>query len=744
MFTRFVQWRGYDPLFDTLVVSIIIWRLIVAPNTTGHQLFVLQLNTMLLGVFLLEFLGRLLGDGYKRLMASESHRLNTLITACFTVAIVFSWHDYLFHTDHAPPRHDMKTVSEPSYQPHAATVELVLAIVRLVMYPRVILSCLPDRVLIAIQLTRRIIRRMATLSITFACISFVFAVIGVSWFGGLVTKDPDSQNFAMLSSVSYGKYNYWDLNFNDIPSALVTLFCALHVSDFDILTEGFVVVTNKYARIYFVAWYILGVLLLLNMIKSFFLTEFLPVTAATLKSTPNNSSSTSLAGTSSRAGSSSSVDRFSEDRPTPSGVDESERRSPRGESRRDGSQRYSASTFVIPILLPTSSESDQVEGESDESTKEQAFLTDPPQTRLVTPPPAAPVEIERKDWTVDLFSDSEPHDSAQASPHSAEHSARSNLPGDHTPDSAPFNTDISRHQSMRSIRTLSSDQCPEMPQLASSYASADQSDLLSSIQTFTMYSKTSLDETATSANEGIYTLPMMIPTPRMSAQILRSPSTLFPVEEETNDAVLSENLKHSRDSITGEAGRPGLIQMGLWSQLSTPPIPLNRSINASPADIAVATPPRGSPRPDSAGPTEAAHDQILDPVFLNQSEAGMSPLQSSPVTPHSPTRASPAPLPTGSSRPSVDPSHRASLQRQSTASSRYEVSTEYIKDLSQHDLSLLHLRMMQVAQETTDDEEYNHDTAGPPTLVTTGEAAPILLEEEADFEDSECEVVDEV
>ena len=59
-------------------------------------------------------------------------------------------------------------------------------------------------------------------------------------------------------------------------SAFSTLFCALRISDFDVITEGFSIVTSKFARLYFVLWYIFGVLLFFNVLKSYFISVFQP------------------------------------------------------------------------------------------------------------------------------------------------------------------------------------------------------------------------------------------------------------------------------------------------------------------------------------------------------------------------------------------------------------------------------------------------------------------------------------
>lgn len=103
---------------------------------------------------------------------------------------------------------------------------------------------------------------------------FTYSQLGVLLFGGTMTRPGDNP---VLEASRFGKDNYYILNFNDMVSAFSTLFCALRVSDFDVITEGFVIVTgSKATRIYFALWYIFGVLLFFNVLKSYFISVFQP------------------------------------------------------------------------------------------------------------------------------------------------------------------------------------------------------------------------------------------------------------------------------------------------------------------------------------------------------------------------------------------------------------------------------------------------------------------------------------
>jgi hypothetical protein len=153
----------------------------------------------------------------------------------------------------------------------------VLLMLRLFMYPRNIRYFFENRGLKRFaRLLRRILSKTLTISIVFLCTGYVFASVGLFLYGGLIDKSPVSNShYDQLVTSRYGIAGYYALNFNDFMSACITLFCCLHVSDFDIIASGFTATTTENAKGYFALWYMVGVLLMLNILKSFFLGEFL-------------------------------------------------------------------------------------------------------------------------------------------------------------------------------------------------------------------------------------------------------------------------------------------------------------------------------------------------------------------------------------------------------------------------------------------------------------------------------------
>jgi len=89
---------------------------------------------------------------------------------------------------------------------------------------------------------------------------YVYAQLGIVIFGGRIRTDVAGQpNVA-------GSPTYALNNFNDFGSALVTLFELLVVNNWNVIMDDAVEVSNDWARIYFMSWFILAVMVMTNLI----------------------------------------------------------------------------------------------------------------------------------------------------------------------------------------------------------------------------------------------------------------------------------------------------------------------------------------------------------------------------------------------------------------------------------------------------------------------------------------------
>ena len=114
-------------------------------------------------------------------------------------------------------------------------------------------------------------------------------------FGGIIKKDAldESGNITSSPSVTttstnvtnnalydsdYSLNEYWPLNFNDMLSGLVTTFVLLLVNNMQIIEGGFnSALTSQtqsfLCKMFFISFYILAVLFLLNIVTSFIINQ---------------------------------------------------------------------------------------------------------------------------------------------------------------------------------------------------------------------------------------------------------------------------------------------------------------------------------------------------------------------------------------------------------------------------------------------------------------------------------------
>lgn len=98
---------------------------------------------------------------------------------------------------------------------------------------------------------------------------YVFAIIGQWCFGGLIyASNP------VLAGSQFQSSDYWALNFNDLPSGLVTLFALMVVNNWYVVSSGYLLVAGKYeylAAAYFVLFFVVCNLVVLNILVAIIL-----------------------------------------------------------------------------------------------------------------------------------------------------------------------------------------------------------------------------------------------------------------------------------------------------------------------------------------------------------------------------------------------------------------------------------------------------------------------------------------
>eukprot|EP00112_Aurelia_sp_Birch-Aquarium-sp1_P004032 Seg1455.3 transcript_id=Seg1455.3/GoldUCD/mRNA.D3Y31 product="Two pore calcium channel protein 1" protein_id=Seg1455.3/GoldUCD/D3Y31 len=116
---------------------------------------------------------------------------------------------------------------------------------------------------------------------------YIYSVIGMEAFSGYIKDDwpsnttnhtdifPPFCGNEKLENSEYVRLKYCGKNFNDVLKSFNLLFDLTVVNQWHVLTDGFVRVTNKAARLYFLSFHLLCVIVVLNIFVAFILEAFM-------------------------------------------------------------------------------------------------------------------------------------------------------------------------------------------------------------------------------------------------------------------------------------------------------------------------------------------------------------------------------------------------------------------------------------------------------------------------------------
>ncbi|XP_037390148.1 two pore segment channel 3 isoform X2 [Pygocentrus nattereri] len=111
---------------------------------------------------------------------------------------------------------------------------------------------------------------------------YIFAMVGMELFKGKVqffdtgSEDPAQEYCGnpMLKGSAFARNNYCKNNFNDVVSSFILLLELTVVNQWHVLTGGFTAVTHISARIFFVLFHIVMVIIIINIFVAFILEAF--------------------------------------------------------------------------------------------------------------------------------------------------------------------------------------------------------------------------------------------------------------------------------------------------------------------------------------------------------------------------------------------------------------------------------------------------------------------------------------
>eukprot|EP00457_Paulinella_chromatophora_P004142 gb/GEZN01004152.1/.p1 GENE.gb/GEZN01004152.1/~~gb/GEZN01004152.1/.p1 ORF type:complete len:538 (-),score=35.67 gb/GEZN01004152.1/:402-1853(-) len=243
-------WSWFNYFFHALEVVSLLAILMQVIATEGEEDYfarsIIISNTVLLSFFSTESLIRIIVHG--RLYFKKPRYLFDLciLVACWVCVMSF-------------------VDPDSGYRPDALQY---LLLARCLLLLRVFSNVRTTRVMMA-ALMKLLPKFLSAFSTLLAVFTF-FGLLGVQIFGGKIAVGSPE-----LAKSLYGQGNYYAISMNDFSAAFVTLFAVMVVNNWFVVVSGYAAVTsNLVARSFFIPFYVITVLIILNLTVAFIVTIF--------------------------------------------------------------------------------------------------------------------------------------------------------------------------------------------------------------------------------------------------------------------------------------------------------------------------------------------------------------------------------------------------------------------------------------------------------------------------------------
>ncbi|MCL7033646.1 hypothetical protein MKW94_023670 [Papaver nudicaule] len=246
-----------DPTFGYIIVFFLVLNLIaVVTETTldlqnsGAQKFWQQLEFIFGWIYVLEMALKVFSYGFENYWTEGQNRFDFVVTWIIVIGetATFAFPDVAFLSNGEWIRY--------------------LLIARMLRLIRLLTHVERYRAFISTFLT--LIPTLMPYLGTIFCILCMYCTLGLQLFGGIVNSgNPKLETSELYSS------DYLLFNFNDYPSGMVTLFNLLVMGNWQVWMQGYKELTGtSWSLLYFISFYLVTVLLLLNLVVAFVLEAF--------------------------------------------------------------------------------------------------------------------------------------------------------------------------------------------------------------------------------------------------------------------------------------------------------------------------------------------------------------------------------------------------------------------------------------------------------------------------------------
>ncbi|KAM5316756.1 two pore channel protein 2 isoform 2-T2 [Glossophaga mutica] len=124
-----------------------------------------------------------------------------------------------------------------------------------------------------------LIRNMRAFGGILVVVYYVFAIIGLNLFRGVIVAPPGNGSLVSGNGSapcgSYEQLEYWSNNFDDFAAALVTLWDIMVVNNWQVFLDAYQRLAGPWSKVYFVLWWLLSSVIWVNLFLALILENFL-------------------------------------------------------------------------------------------------------------------------------------------------------------------------------------------------------------------------------------------------------------------------------------------------------------------------------------------------------------------------------------------------------------------------------------------------------------------------------------